>query len=105
MGLKLGKKIKTKPTTVKKNNGAKARKIRTSLFLAFCVPIILIIALGAGAYYIASEAMVRRYEESTNSTMNSMTLYLNSICDNVKAKMAELIIDEEIGRASCRERV
>ncbi len=96
MGLKLGKKIKTKPTTVKKNNGAKARKIRTSLFLAFCVPIILIIALGAGAYYIASEAMVRRYEESTNSTMNSMTLYLNSICDNVKAKMAELIIDEDV---------
>ena len=94
MGIKLEKKIETK--TAKKSTGGKAKKIRTSLFVAFCVPIILIIALGVGAYYITSEAMVRRYEESTNSTMNSMTLYLNSICDNVKAKMAELIIDENV---------
>lgn len=96
MGLKFGKMIKTKSIKVKSNTADKARKIRTSLFLAFCVPIILIIALGAGAYYITSEAMVNRYEESTSSTMNSMTLYFNSICDNVKAKMAELIIDENV---------
>ncbi|NLE24437.1 MAG: hypothetical protein GX625_03700 [Clostridiaceae bacterium] len=96
MRLKQGKKIKTQSTIVNKSDDGKARKIRTSLFLAFCVPIILIIALGAGAYYIASDAMVSRYEESTKSTMNSMTLYLNSICDNVKAKMAELIIDENV---------
>ncbi|NMA66657.1 MAG: hypothetical protein GX957_10530, partial [Clostridiaceae bacterium] len=94
MGRKLGKKTQSK--SVNKNIHGKARRIRTSLFLAFCVPIILIIALGAGAYYIASEAMVNRYEESTKSTMNSMTLYFNSICDNVKTKMAELIIDENV---------
>ena len=46
-----------------KNIGGKARNIRTSLF-GFCVPVILIIALGTGAYYIASVAMVNRYEES-----------------------------------------
>ena len=96
MGPELGKKIKKQSKTVKKNIGGKARNIRTSLFLAFCVPVILIIALGTGAYYIASVAMVNRYEESTKSTMNSMTLYLNSICDNIKTTMAELVIDENV---------
>lgn len=81
---------------VKSDMGGKTRKIRTSLFLAFCIPVILIIALGAGAYYISSKAMVKRYETSANSTLNSMSLYLNSICDNVKNKMAEIIIDENV---------
>ena len=64
---------------VKSDMGGKTRKIRTSLFLAFCIPVILIIALGAGAYYISSKAMVKRYETSANSTLNSMSLYFNSI--------------------------
>ncbi len=75
---------------------SRTRRIRTSLFIAFCIPVILIVALGVGAYYITSNAMVTKYEKSTSSNMTIMTMYLSSICDNVKREMANLIIDANI---------
>jgi|GEM_PF-4527853 hypothetical protein len=79
-----------------KERKSKTKRIRTELFTAFGIPLILIIILGAVAYNITSKAMESKYEESANGTMATMTLYLNSVCNNIKSQMAELVIDENL---------
>lgn len=80
----------------KARHKGKTKRIRTVLFIAFAIPLMLIITLGTSAYQITSKAMVSKYEESTDSTMATMTLYLNSVFDNVKSRMAELVINENL---------
>lgn len=78
------------------NSKRKTKKIRNTLFTAFVIPLILIITLGVVAYRITSDAMVSRYKESADGTMATMTLYMNSVCNNVKSRMAELVINEDL---------
>lgn len=74
----------------------KTGKVRTSLYTAFGILLLLIITLGLVAYRITSDAMMTKYKESANTTMATMNLYLTSVFDNVKSQMAELVIDDNV---------
>jgi methyl-accepting chemotaxis protein len=54
----------------------KLNSIRTKLIMAFLVPVILIIVMGVISYLKASEGLITSYENSTLSTMDYMSKYL-----------------------------
>ncbi len=82
-----------------KNEGKKKEKkkgIAASLMKAFCIPIILIILLGAVSYRTASGVVTKKYEESAQATMAAMDLYLSLVCDTTKSKMTEMLMDKDL---------
>lgn len=95
-GISFSKKTSHSDSLKKGETSGKTKKIRTTLYMAFGIPLILIIALGIAVYQITADAMVTKYKESATGTMSSMTLYMNSVCDNIKSRMAELIIDDDL---------
>lgn len=94
------RKVKTKAgakadKAVKEKGGKKEKKIAVSLMKAFCVQVVLIIALGIASYTMASNVVLNKYKESAGSTMAAMDLYLSMVCDNMKSKMTEMLMDED----------
>lgn len=62
------------------------QSIRTKLIAAFLVPIVLIIALGVAAYQTSADGIKNSYEDSTISTMTSITNYLEFGFEMVASK-------------------
>jgi methyl-accepting chemotaxis protein len=64
--------------------------IRTKLILAFLVPVILIFVLGVVSYLKASEGLISSYENSTLSTMEYMSKYMDFGLQTVPDKASAL---------------
>ncbi len=77
-------------------NAGKKKGIAASLMKAFCIPVILIILLGAVSYRTASNVVTEKYEESAQATMTAMDLYLTLVCDTTKSKMTEMLMDKNL---------
>ncbi len=80
----------------KENGSKKVKGIGASLMRAFCIPILLIIALGTVSYLTASNVVMKKYEESAGATMATMDLYLSMVCDNTKSKMTEMLMNKDL---------
>lgn len=82
----------------KSSNGKKYQKIKTSIMVAFCVPVILIIILGVVSYETASDAVVEKYKTSAKSTITATKSYLNIVCNDVQLKATALATDDNVVR-------
>lgn len=67
------------------------RSIMHTLLLAFLIPVLLMIVLGAASYQIASSGIVSKYQETSLSTLTAVANYYGLICTNVNAKATELV--------------
>ena len=80
--------------TVKSKKGNS--KIGYKLILAFCVPVLLIVALGTVSYNLSAKSIKKQYEQSVMDTVASMSLNCNLLCENVQNKAAEFASNEYI---------
>ena len=80
--------------TVKSKKGNS--KIGYKLILAFCVPVLLIVALGTVSYNLSVKRIKKQYEQSVMDTVASMSLNCNLLCENVQNKAAEFASNEYI---------
>ena len=87
-------KFRTKPA--KQMKQAKQTKLLTKLLLGFCIPIILMIALGFSCYSVASNLIINNYKNSILDTINSSSLYLSVVMDTISSKTQELANDTNL---------
>ncbi len=80
------------------SNGVKYRKIKTSIMIAYCVPVILIVILGIVSYETASNVVVDKYKTSVASTITATNNYINLICTDVENKASTLAVDTNVTR-------
>ncbi len=73
----------------------KRKSILGTLVLAFLVPIILIIVLGAVSYTIASDIILKKVEESSKNTISAVGMYCGLLTDNVASKALELVVSDD----------
>lgn len=73
----------------------KNKSIMRTLIMAFCVPIVLIIVLGAVSYTIASDIILEKVEESSKSTISAVSKYCKLLTDNMEAKALELVVSDD----------
>lgn len=72
--------------------GAKgSRSIMQTLFLAFMVPVVMMIVLGVVSYNMASSGMLSKYSDSAVSTVSAVGNYCELVCDSLSTKALELI--------------
>lgn len=85
--------------TIKRNHNTKVSfqgngKIKTTLTMAFAVPIALIILLGVVCYQTASSGIKTEAEKSTEDTVSAMGDYMELMCDTVETRVVEIINNE-----------
>ena len=71
-----------------------SNKIKTSLTMAFAVPIALIVILGIVSYQTASSGIQTEAEKSTEDTVSAMGDYMELMCDTVETRVIEVINNE-----------
>ncbi|NLG02278.1 MAG: methyl-accepting chemotaxis protein [Clostridia bacterium] len=70
--------------------------IKTSMMVAYCIPVVLIIILGIASYNTASKVVVEKYQTSVESTMEATGRYFEMVCNDMMTKASGLATDEEI---------
>lgn len=73
----------------------KRRSIRTKLIIAFMIPLVFIISLGAIAYLSASDSILKIYKQNTTDLVNSTSNYFGVIMSNIQNKATQLSIDTD----------
>ena len=73
----------------------KNKSIMGTLILTFCVPVVLIIVLGAVSYTIASDIILKKVEESSKSTILAVSKYCELLTGNMEAKALELVVSDD----------
>ena len=89
-----------KPQKPQKLRSAKKERrllgIRTQLYGAFLIPIILMIFLGIFIYNKSSDALVDNYKTATLNTFTAKAEYLDSFMQGIREKGVQLIVNETI---------
>ena len=93
--------MRMKPILRKKNKSEKVGKVRYTkikhtLMLAYCVPVLLIVLLGVISYNMASEAVIDKCKASVSSTMSATDKYLSLVCDTVRNQVASIVTDTDV---------
>lgn len=88
----------SKKEIYKNSNGKKYKKIKTSIMVTYCIPVILIVILGIVSYETASDAVVDKYKTSASSAVTATKRYLEMICSDVQTKAASLASDDSVVR-------
>lgn len=70
--------------------GKKTGKIGYKLIVGFCVPVILIVILGAVSYQLAVNSIETQYEDSVTDTVSAMSLNCKLLCETIQDKAAEV---------------
>lgn len=105
--MKLGKKWhkstkKSKTETSENQKSIKPVKrygsIKTSMMIAYCIPVALIIVLGITSYNMATNVVVEKYQTSVESTMQATDRYFEMVCSDMISKASGLATDEDITR-------
>ena len=79
------------------SGGAKGTKsIMQTLFLAFMVPVVMMIILGIVSYNMASSGMLSKYSDSAVSTVSAVGNYCELACDSLSSKALELISSGDV---------
>lgn len=85
------KKVNQKNATQKKTG---KRKLRTALLMGFVAPVILIFALGVISYNLASDAMIKNYENSSSEILDANARYMESIFEEVSTQAIKIITNK-----------
>jgi len=72
------------------------RSIRTTLFLGFLFPVLMLVVLGVVSYKTASKTIMEKYEESSMNTMEAMSLYGQTLTDGIASKALEQITNVDM---------
>ena len=89
---KIAKEKKIKEKKIKENKKVKAkRSIRTTLFMGFLFPVLMLVVLGVVSYTTASRTIMDKYEESSMNTIDAMSLYGQTLTDGIASKALEQI--------------
>ena len=93
--------MRMKAILKKKNKSEKVGKVRYTkikhtLMLAYCVPVLLIVLLGVISYNMASEAVIDKCKASVSSTMSATDKYLSLVCDTVRNQVASIVTDTDV---------
>lgn len=79
------------------SGGAQGTKsIMQTLFLAFMVPVVMMIILGIVSYNMASSGMLSKYSDSAVSTVSAVGNYCELACDSLSSKALELISSGDV---------
>lgn len=76
--------------------GKGSRSIMQTLFLAFMVPVVMMIILGVVSYNMASSGMLSKYSESAVSTVSAVGNYCELVCDSLSKKALEMISNGDV---------
>ena len=93
--VKISKAAKSKPELKLGKLKAK-RSIRTTLFLGFLFPVLMLVVLGVVSYKTASKTIMEKYEESSMNTMEAMSLYGQTLTDGIATKALEQITNVDM---------
>ena len=93
--------MRMKPILKRKNKSEKVEKVRYTkikhtLMLAYCVPVLLIVLLGVISYNMASEAVIDKCKASVSSTMSATDKYLSLVCNTVRNQVASIVTDTDV---------
>ena len=72
------------------------KSIRTTLFAGFLVPVLMLVVLGIVSYTKASRTIMEKYEESSVNTISAMSLYGQTLLDDISARAVEQITNDDI---------
>lgn len=73
-----------------------SRSIMQTLFMAFMVPVIMMVILGIVCYNMASSGMLSKYSESAVSTVSAVGNYCELVCDSLSKKALEMISNGDV---------
>lgn len=82
---------KTETGKTRKSSGIMGRLIR-----AFLVPIAFIVILGFVSYKTASDTIKTKVEDSSKSTISSMSMYCDLMAESVSSKALEMVVGENL---------
>ena len=85
------KEVKENKTT---NKVSRKKKLRTALLLGFVAPVVLIVALGLISYNLASEAMIKNYESSSNEILEANARYMESVFEEIATQAIKIITNK-----------
>ncbi len=74
--VKAGEKAKILLQAVKNMQANGKRSIMQTLIIGFLVPVVMMIALGIVCYNTAASGMISKYQESAESTVSAVILFL-----------------------------
>ncbi len=80
------------------SNGKKYKKIKTSIMVAYSIPVLLIVVLGIISYTTASDVVVDKYKTSAGSTVTATRNYLGLVSKNVQSRAIALSLDSNVTR-------
>ena len=69
----------------------KKKGIFLKLAGAFFIPVLLMALFGAVSYRTASKAIIKKYEETLQSTVSAFSMYIDQMCENVEARALEAV--------------
>lgn len=91
-------KVKRSKKKVKQNEisqkESRKRKLRTALLMGFAAPVIFIFSLGFISYNLASDAMIKNYESSSNDILEANARYMESIFEEVATQSIKIITNK-----------
>ena len=76
----------------------KYKSIRSSMMIAYCIPVALIVILGVTSYNTASSVVVAKYQTSVESTMQATERYFEMVCSDMIRRGSSFATDEDISR-------
>lgn len=74
----------------------KKRSIRTTLIMGFFVPVLMLMLLGVISYLMASNTIMKKYEESSLNTVVAMSMFGDSLTDSMSSRAIEQANGAEI---------
>lgn len=69
----------------------KKRSIRTTLFIGFLIPVLMMVILGAVSYSSASQTIMNKYEESASNTVSAMSMYGETLASSMASRALEQV--------------
>lgn len=93
--MRIGKREKMKKIERRKMTG-KNSSIMEKLIKAFLVPIAFIMILGFVSYKTASDTIKTKVEDSSKSTISSMSMYCDLLAESVSSKALEMVVGENL---------
>ncbi len=70
--------------------------IRYKIMICFLVPILFMMIIGMSAYQKAATGLNDSFQRSTSQTINTAMVYIDMVCDVVKAQCMECMVDKDI---------
>lgn len=74
----------------------KKMSIRVTLNIGFLLPVAMMIVLGVVSYSVASDTIMKKYENSSLDTISAMSLYGENLTDGISSRALEQVAKSEV---------